>query len=560
MPTPDRRRVGWLHSALVVFVLLAIVPAGQAAPNAIRTGGPSFSGDAKRAVVGANRSLVGRTYTVTDANGAVVLEGKLTRAPGKAAPWRSATIADLSSITAPGSYQIAVGKIRSKQPWVVVADGSAASTAVRHMLRFFSINADGNESSPAHGPSHLNDATIVGSSLNGQRVDLTGGWMDAGDMLKFTQTTAFTVVALLVAARLDPADAVPLQTAAGIGVRWLLKAHPAADVFVSQVGEIVADHDRDPSLGIDPGTDDQSSIPGIAMRQALTGIGLDSGGRTAAALALAAQVEPDVTARNQLITAASQWYVAAAQVDALAPPLPMDPYLSDTGLDDMSLGAIELYRATGDPQYLADALEWIDGHELSGTITWNDVGALAVAEMCGVLGMPVPSPAAAAKGCALLRSAAALGAEPATQRVLANPGGLGFGSTAENGGAGAVLALAAAAGFTDGRALAADSRDWVLGRNAWGRSFVAGLGPNPPVRVHSWTFRKGPDAFNGSVVGGPTTFQIMREQKLRIRRGPFDGPGGFYEDRDTNYVTSEVAIDYAASTLLLFAAMAPPTM
>ena len=71
-----------------------------------------------------------------------------------------------------------------------------------------------------------------GGPLDGQRVDLTGGWMDAGDTLKFTQTTSYTVVALLLAGRLDPADAVPLRASAEVGVRWLLKAHPAPDVFV----------------------------------------------------------------------------------------------------------------------------------------------------------------------------------------------------------------------------------------------------------------------------------------------------------------------------------------
>jgi endoglucanase len=532
-------------------------PHARAAPQGIRTGGPSAAGDAKRAVVLANRSLVGRRFTVTDASGAVVLEGTLTRAPGSAAPWRSATIADLSSIAGPGSYDVTIGRLRSKQPWVVVADASATSAAVRHVLRFFAVNADGNEPSPAHGPSHLNDATIVGGLLDGQRVDLTGGWMDAGDTLKFTQTTAFSVVAMLLASRLDPTDGEALHTAAGVGVRWLLKAHPAPGVFVSQVGEIVTDHDRDPAEGFDPATDDQSPTSAIANRQALVGIGWDSGGRTAAALALAAQVESDGALRARLLEAAIEWYDAANAAGGLAPGLPMDPYPSDTGLDDMALGAIELYRATNDAQYLVDALDWIDGHEFTGAISWNDVGALAAAELCGAIGAPAPSPAAMDKGCPLLRAAADMGVARVAARALGTPGELAFGTTAEHGGAGAVLALAATSGLAGGRALASDARDWVLGRNAWGRSFVAGLGPNPPVRIHHWAVNDGPEAFAGAVVGGPTTRAILREQRLKTRRNPFDGPGGFYEDRVSNYVTSEVAIDYAASTLLLFAAMAP---
>jgi hypothetical protein len=47
----------------------------------------------------------------------------------------------------------------------------------------------------------------------------------------------------------------------------------------------------------------------------------------------------------------------------------------------------------------------------------------------------------------------------------------------------------------------------------------------------------------------------MRSRRLRFRRGPFDGPALLYEDKVSNYVTSEVAIDYAASTVLLLAAV-----
>lgn len=533
---------------------MAASPAGGA-PATIRTGGPSFEDDAKRAVVLARRPPPGKTFTVTDASGAVVLEGTLTRARGK--PWAYAGIADLSTIVTSGTYQITAGRVQSPQPWVVVGDGSATSQAVRHILRFFAINSDGFEPSPVHGPSHLNDATVVGGSLDGQRVDLTGGWMDAGDTLKFTQTTSFAVAALLIAARLDPLDAQALRDAAGVGIRWLLKAHPAPDVFVSQVGEIVSDHDRDPASGFDPAQDDMSPVAAVSQRQALTGIGWDSGGRTAAALALAAQVEPDPARRDMLIAAAAEWYAAGSQAGGLAPPLPEDPYPSDTGLDDMALGAVELHRATGDPQYLADALDWIDGHEFTGSITWNDVGALAAAEFCGTAGAPAPSPDAAAKGCGLLVSAAQQAADNAGRHALATAGTLAFGTTAEHCGAGAVLAMAAGAGFASGRALAADARDWVFGRNPWGRSFVAGLGPGAPTQIHHWAVNSGPAAFAGAVVGGPTTLKILRQQHLRFRKGPFDGPAGAYEDRVANYVTSEVALDYAASTLLLIAAMTP---
>ena len=73
------------------------------------------------------------------------------------------------------------------------------------ILRFFSAQNDGQEPSPLHGPSHLNDPVIDGGPFDGQRFDLTGGWMDAGNQVKLVNTTAFTVLLLEAAARLYPA-------------------------------------------------------------------------------------------------------------------------------------------------------------------------------------------------------------------------------------------------------------------------------------------------------------------------------------------------------------------
>ncbi len=347
----------------MALALLAAAPAVAAPGATIRTGGPSDPRDPKRATVLSAQRLVGRPFTVVDRTGRVVLRGRLRAATGRSAPWRHAAIADVGRLRRPGAYRIRVGRLVAPRAWVVTAEGAAASRAIRHLLRFYATNADGREPSPAHGPSHLHDATIVGGPLDGQHVDLTGGWMDAGDTLKFTQTTSFAVVALLAAARLAPADRARLAATADVGVRWLLRAHPAPGVFVSQVGEIVSDHDRDTVAGFDPADDDASPLAALSHRQALVGIGTDSGGRTAAALALAAQLEPDPARRALLVGEARAWYDAAGAAGALAPRLPEDPYPSESGQDDMALGAVELFRATGEPGYLADAIDWLDGTE-----------------------------------------------------------------------------------------------------------------------------------------------------------------------------------------------------
>ena len=58
----------------------------------------------------------------------------------------------------------------------------------------------------------------------------------------------------------------------------------------------------------------------------------------------------------------------------------------------------------------------------------------------------------------------------------------------------------------------------------------------------------------GAVVGGPAPRSEVRGEGFRLR-SPFDSRFATYEDRRVDYVTSEPAIDYTASSILLIAAL-----
>ena len=207
-------------------------PAKPAA--AIRTGGPSLPGDAKVALA-LNPKAKG--FRVTDASGAVVLTGRLAPRVGSPAPWKRAAAADLSAITTPGTYRVRVGKVISR-PWEVRPDASSAPIST--ILQYFATNTDER--------THLNDGVIASGPKQGKKVNLVGGWMDAGDTLKFTHTIAYATAALVASARMDEADADALLEQADVGVRWLVKAHPEPGLFIAQVGD-GRDHEigfRDP--------------------------------------------------------------------------------------------------------------------------------------------------------------------------------------------------------------------------------------------------------------------------------------------------------------------------
>jgi endoglucanase len=523
-------------AAALAGALGGAAPTSAAPPSVIRTGGPSAPGDTKVAIVASARNVAGKRFRVLDASGAVVLSGKLARASGRATPWKRAATADLSAVTTPGAYRVAVGRLRSR-PWVV--DDDAIVQPIATMLQFFAANSDGNEPSPIHAPSHLNDGTVASGPYAGQHFDLTGGWMDAGDMIKFTQTTGHAATVLQAAARLDPEQADALGSAADVGVRWLVKAHPRPDLFIGQVGD-----ERDHDLGFrDPATDDASGDAGIGTRLAYPATGGDLAGKAAAALAMAAQ-RTTGDARDTLLTQAREWYAMGQAANAPA-KLAGDFYTSTSFVDDLAAGATELYRATGEQPYLDQAKAYLAQADKDAAFGWDEFGGFAAADLCGLLGAPTIDTGA----CAVMNDVGAAAIARARRDAFGIPADFGWGVTASSA-AGGIAALLA--GRSD---IAAGARDYLLGRNPWGASFVVGYGPRSPRHPHHWASVFGPAKPVGAVVGGPAPMSTVRQQKLKIRRNVFSTSRAFYTDDVNDYVTSEPALDYTADSILLLAAM-----
>ena len=509
----------------------------------------------KVAIVGSARNLTGKRFEVLSGR-RVVLRGRLSRARGTPAPWRRAFRADLSSL-GEGRYVVRAGRLRSR-PWVVRPGG--ARDAIPVALGFFEANRDGMEPSPIHGPAHLNDAVVEAGPYQGQRFDLTGGWMDAGDTLKFAGPTAFATIALQAAARLDPVSAARLNEEADVGVRFLLKLHPAPDLFIAQIGRAAIDYLRGPEDRFNPADDDSSDVPGIRQKSASIGVGSDQAGKVAAALAMAAE-RSSGEARDRLIAEARAWYEHGGALERPGDKLD-ESYVETVFQDDMAAGAAALHRVTGEAQYLADAVEWLKGLELGGGWTWEHSGAFAAADLCGVLGAPpVADEAARAAACQLLRDELGIAQGRLGDRALGPAGALYWGSIAPSNGVGALAAAAARAGLVPGAsAIAARARDWLLGQNPWGASFMARYGPLSPRHPHHWALFVGPGQPRGAVVGGPAPMSNIRSRKLKMptrgRFARFNSASAAYDDNVANYVTSEPAIDYSATAVALLAALA----
>jgi hypothetical protein len=423
---------------------------------------------------------------------------------------------------------------------------------------------------------------------SGPAVDVEGGWHDAGDYVKFLGTAAFVAALDLLALRDHPrglaghADA--LLDEVTWGVDWIERmVTPAAPLH--QVSGAL-DHEVPPRRPEDDTVTAIADFDGVAWSQR-PAFRIDLAhrrggnvlGRAAAALALWSSV---ATARRPgapaVRVAAVRRLALARRVYALALTLerpqrsvPPDFYPEQSVRDDLALAAAVLAASTGEDRYRADALAQLDRWMAPDNalapepfVYWGDVSALALAETARLL-----PPAAPERGRVRDLLAALVAPVAATRDRPTGPAAafgyalpsLGNGSVAQATGAAVACLVAESVGAASGcRAVAAAQAHWVFGRNPFGLTFVAGLGPRSPRRIHHDLARVTGVAPLGAVVGGPSSLDTLARSGLpapgaRSGFAAFASAQMFYDDVADDYVTNETAIDFTPALLYLVAAL-----
>lgn len=399
------------------------------------------------------------------------------------------------------------------------------------------------------GDSGLEDGKDVG-------LDLTGGWYDAGDHVKFGLPMAYSA-AILSWSVYEYRDAYKEsgQLDAALGnIKWatdyFLKAHTAPYELWGQVGNGAQDHAwwgpaevmpmERPAYKID------ASCPGS-----------DLAGGTAAALASASIIfkPTDSSYSEKLLAHAKQLYDFADRYRGKYSDCITDAqqyYNSWSGYkDELTWGAVWLYLATDEQQYLDKALasvsDWGDpaSWPYRWTLSWDDVtyGAqLLLARLTN------DSRFTASVERNLDYWSTGYKSNGSTERMTYTPGGLAW---LEQWGALRYASNAAFLAFVYSdwvddtekanryRDFAVRQMQYMLGDNPQQRSFVVGYGKNPPKHPHhrtahgSWADQMNvPEnhrhTLYGALVGGP-------------------GRDDSYRDDITDYVSNEVAIDYNAA-------------
>ena len=343
---------------------------------------------AKFAVLMSRSARPGATIDVLDAHGTRVATAAAHRRASWSRTYRYEYGIDFAGVTRPGRYRLELAGTSVRSPMFgVVGAPQLWSRVLRFGVRFDQAQRDGRESRPRHariaGRRTCNDANatvyrwprfqrgsdvIIGHNLSaiGGRVDVAGGWFDAGDYLKFTHSAAYADVLLYTAARELGRRAPPsLLAEARHGLAWLSRMWlPRTKTLLIQVGigsgnaagTFYGDHDGWRL----PERDDRNRARvwryvahRPVFRAAAPGqpISPNLVGRTSAAFALAAQVDARSAprrARHELALARSLY----AMADTASPPrplvtaLPNEFYPESSWHDDMELGAIEIVRAS----------------------------------------------------------------------------------------------------------------------------------------------------------------------------------------------------------------------
>ncbi|MFF8805608.1 glycoside hydrolase family 9 protein [Streptomyces omiyaensis] len=623
-----RRVRGMAVSAAAVLAVIAVVGCDPtaltersgASEAVVRVDQAGYiAGAAKVAVVmGPDDAFADVGFTVIDTQNRSVLTGRVGPRTGS---WNrnfpAVHTVDLSALTAPGTYRLTLdGTAVGTSPRFRVAPARELMTSlVEENVRFFQAQRDGAEVVTdvlRRKPSHLTDRQAAvyatprfsadGSRLEDDRltpadgpVDVSGGWFDAGDFMKFTHTASYAVVQLFLAEREMPA-ASGLSAEAEHGVRWLDRMWDGSSgTLHAQVGlgagndGIGNDHDlwrlpeADDALRTAPG-DKNHAIrhrPVFRANEPGARISPNLAGRVAAAFALAAQADSDPASARRWLDKAAAVYARAdtAPKGPLITAYPATFYSEESWQDDLELGAAELARAArtlGDTaraaQWQRQAAAWARAYLASDTkdslAVW-DVSALAHAEL---LGSPDHGgPLADALKADLRRQLA-----DATDRARQDPFGAGavytdFDAVPRTFGLVTTALLhARVTGERQYDVFTARQRGWALGANPWGSSFVIGVGevyphcPEHPVANLAGSLDGTGEILRGAVVNGPNGADKFNEDGFMTGMRPceadpgrpwsdFDGRGARYVDRVGAWQTVEPAVDFTATALLAFA-------
>jgi endoglucanase len=532
-------------------------------------------------------------WTLRDAGGQPVARGKTTPFGADRPSGDAVHVVDFSTFRAPGDgYVLEVGGERS-HPFAIRPD-------IYHRLKYdalayFYQNRSGvpitmpyaQKQQWTRPAGHLSDRAVpcLPALACGYKLDVSGGWYDAGDHGKYVVNAGIAVWTLLALderlARFgrsagDFADGKMAIPEAGNGVpdlldearfelEWMLKmqvpeGHPLAGMAHHKI------HDRSwTSLATAPHQDHEPRF----LHPPSTAATLNLAAAAAQGARVFATIDPAFSAR--CLTAARRAWAAALAHPALyaresAQSAGGGPYDDGDASDEFYWAAAELAVTTGEPAF-KEALERSPNYlrvpttaEPRGkpagvptSMTWQ--GTAALGSLSLLIDDKLLSPAARATLVASLRAAADLYVHIENEQgyrspLQPGPKGYPWGSNAVV--ANNLLVIALAYDVTHDRRYldaVAVGFDYLFGRNPIDQSYVSGYGARPLEHPHhrfwarQYSFRFPPPP-PGALSGGPNSG--LQDPTAKQAKLAGCAPQKCYVDHIEAWSVNEVAINWNA--------------
>lgn len=583
------------------FVVAAIACVSVAAPAGandvfVRVNQLGYrSSDAKIAVVMSRDALPAKFEVIDGSSGKGIFESKLQRVDERWGQFDRHGRLDFSKLDKEGEFFIRVGDAKSPKFRI----GASVYADLPDQLLEFMRQQQCGYNPWVDAVCHSFDGrTVDGPMPAGSYVDARGGWHDAGDQLKYLLTSSNATAQMLLAYQLgnreqfaDRVNALGQPVPNGIadlvdqarwGLDWMLRLHPAPDQLYHQVAD-----DRDHTTGfrrpqdetIDYGWGKGSYRPAYSAdgkpqglmkyKSESTGVA-NLAGRYAAAMGLAYQICKNdarmLPYAERCLAAGKEVYAmgrareGVQQGNSYKAPY---RYAETTWTDDMEWGAAELFRATGEPKYRADALHYAN---LAGTEGWfgkektghyqyypfMNVGHFRLYDLVDQ------------KNREQLAGYYRIEIESCVKTSAGNPYRIGvpFIWCSNNLTVALATECAMYGRMTGDRrysAFTANHRDWLMGCNPWGFSMFTGIpaGGKFPRDVHLFGTAVLKRSVRGGLVDGPVGRSIFSTLKGVTIREPdplaaFQDERAVYHDDIQDYSSNEPTMDGSASAILMW--------
>lgn len=547
----------------------------------------------KNAVFVSKENVAVKSFDVCDAlTNRVVKTYKNVKSFGQYGAFTSTYRLDFSEMSAPGSYYIRTGDVKS--PAFRIGNDVYNGTA-DFILKYMRQQQCGYN--PFLKDScHTHDGFVIyHPELEGQHVDAVGGWHDATDYLQYVTTSANAVFQLLFAYQQNPGafaddydkdgnpgkNGIPdVLDQAKWGLDWLVKMNPKDDIMFNQIAD-----DRDHAGFRLPNNDSVNYGKGLERpvyyitgepqglfkyKNMATGKA-STAGKYASSFSLGAELlkkyYPDFSAiLEQKAVKAYEYgkkYPGNAQT---APAKGAYYYEEDNYVDDMQLAAAQLFIKTKDDQYLKEAAEfgrkelvtpWM-GADTADHYQWYPFLNLGHYYLAAANDKKVAS-----EFTRNFRQ----GIENVYEKGKTNPFQIGIPFIwCSNNLVAAMITQAHLYNKLTGdkkySEMEASLRDWLFGCNPWGTSMIVGLPENGdyPSSPHSSLFVLHKWLTTGGLVDGPVYATIFnRLAGLQLidpdEYAAFQSNRVVYHDDYGDYSTNEPTMDGTASLSYYLSAM-----